>query len=139
MTDTQAAATRGIARALGPFLIIFGIAVAMKTGEFPLLVPAFFQDGVLVFVTAAFTLGIGLALFAAHHHWTTPAAIIISVFAILTTIRGAALMLAPAFVATLSATFVRTPGVVFVPAAVAVLAGAYLTFIGWFAKPAARV
>lgn len=137
MTDTEAAATRGIARALGPFLIVFGIAVAMKAGEFPLLVPAFFQDGVLVFVTSAFTLAIGLALLAAHHHWATPAAIIISVFAILTTIRGAALMLAPAFVATLSATFVRTPGAVFIPAAVAVLVGAYLTFVSWFSKSSA--
>jgi hypothetical protein len=134
MTESQSRITRAISRALGPFLIIFGIAIAMKAGDFPLMTPAFFQDGVLVFVTASFTLAIGLALLAAHHHFGSLPALIVTVFAIATTLRGAILMLAPAFTATLAATFVRVSGAVYVPAVISLLAGAYLTFVGWLAK-----
>lgn len=126
--------TRLFARALGPFFIVFGIAVAMKAGVMELFVPAFFQEGALVFVTGAFTLLLGLGIIAVHNRWDGLAAIIISVFAIITAIRGALLMIAPSFIASLSADFVRLTGLIFIPATIAVMIGAYLTYVGWIRK-----
>jgi len=136
MNSVQAQATRGIARALGPFLIIFGAAVAMRAAEMPLMLPAFFQDATLVFVAAAFTLALGLGILAAHHHFNSPPAFIISVFAIVTAIRGAVLLLAPSVFSALATNILRVPTVALVPAIFAVLIGAYLGFAGWFAKSA---
>ncbi len=132
----KTAMTRGFAKALGPFLIVFGASVAMKASDMLLLVPAFFHDSIFVFVIGAFTLGLGCAMFAAHHHWSSLAAIIISVFALATAFRGALLLVAPGFVSTLAADLVHLSGLVFIPATIAVLIGAYLSFVGWFSKKA---
>ena len=134
MSEREAAVTRGIARALGPFLIVFGASVAMKAGDMGLLIPAFFQDAIFVFVIGAFTLGLGCALFAAHHHWSSLAAIVISVFAVATAARGALLLAAPGFVSTIAADIVHMSGLVFIPATIAVLIGAYLSYVGWFSR-----
>lgn len=136
MTETEAARTRGIARALGPFLIIFGAAVALRATDMPLFLPAFFSDAILVFVTGAFTLALGLALLAAHRHMSSLAAIIVTVFAVVTAARGALLLIAPSLIASLAGNIVRVPGVVLIPAFVAMAIGVYLAFIGWFAKRA---
>jgi len=134
MSESEAVITRGIARALGPFLIVFGASVAMKAGDMPLFIPAFFHDAIFVFVIGAFTLGLGCALFAAHHHWSSLAAIIISVFAIATAARGAALLAAPGIVSTLAANVAHVSGLVFIPATIAVIIGAYLSYVGWFSR-----
>ena len=132
--EDQSARTRGIARALGPFLVIFGIAVAMRADAMALFAPAFFQDGVLVYITGAFTLALGLGLLAAHRHFGSFAAVIITILAIVTSIRGALLLIAPELVAGFAATIVRAPGMILIPAAIAVLIGLYLSFVGWFSK-----
>jgi hypothetical protein len=81
MTDTDPAnRTRYMARALGLFLLVFGIDVAMRATTLYLLIPAFFQDGALVFVTAAFGMAIGAAMVAAHNRWNNLPAIIVSLF-----------------------------------------------------------
>ena len=46
----------------------------------------------LTFITGVFTLICGLTLFAAHHHWTSPPAIAITFLALLTMLRGVALL-----------------------------------------------
>jgi hypothetical protein len=137
MTDQQTAMTRGFARALGPFLILFGLAIATRSNEMGLLAVGFFQDGPLVLITGAFTLAIGCAMFAAHHHVGSLAAIIISIFGVLTAVRGLVLLVSPRFLAPFAAHLTTQPGIVLIPAAVAVLLGIYLAIVGWFAKPAA--
>lgn len=134
MTDAQRAITRGFAKALGPFLILFGAAVAARWSEMGLLAAGFFQDGPLALVTGAFTLGIGCAMLAAHHHFNSPPAIIVSLFGAVTTVRGLVLLIAPTFLAPAAAHLTAEPGIILVPAALAVLLGLYLTFAGWVAK-----
>ena len=136
MTEAQAQATRGIARALGPFLMVFGAAVATRPAEMPPMLQAFFQNPIFVFVTAAFTLAVGLGVFAAHHHFNSPPAFIISVFAIVTAVRGALLLSIPSIFSTLATNIVTAPNVALIPAILAVLIGAYLSYSSWFAKPA---
>jgi hypothetical protein len=136
MTQSQTAATRGFAKGLGLFLILFGLGVALDTPIMWALIPGFFQDGALVFVTAVFGLGVGCAMVAAHHHWGSLAAIIITIFGWVTILRSAVLLFAPHLISGFAAIAAKTPGLPLIPAAVAVLIGAYLSYVGWFSKEA---
>ena len=136
MTPAQSAMTRGFARALGPFLVIFAATIASRSAEMGAIASGFFQDGPLALVTAAFTFGIGCAMLAAHHHFNSLASVVITVFGIVTTLRGALLAISPRSLAPLVEHFLAQPGVILIPVTIAVLIGAYLSFIGWFAKKA---
>jgi hypothetical protein len=134
MTETQAAATRFCARVIGPLLVIIGAIVIVRLGDLVLLVPAILQDGALAFITGIFALIVGLILFSAHHHWSSPAAIVVSLIGVLTIVRGLLLMLAPTMLSGLAAQMTNAgPGVMIV-AALALLLGVWLSFVGWFAK-----
>ncbi|MFZ2028916.1 MAG: hypothetical protein WAU68_01290 [Vitreimonas sp.] len=133
MTEQQAALTRGFAKGLGIFLILFGLGIAVRGDILFMLVPAFMQDGPLVFVTAVFGLGIGCAMVAAHHHFNSLAALLITVFGWITLIRSAILLFAPQIVSQVASVAMRIPGIPLIPAAIAVLIGIYLTYVGWFA------
>lgn len=136
MTEQQAALTRGFAKGVGLFLVLFGIGIVMRTTTLWALLPAFFQDGALVFVTAVFGLSIGCAMVAAHHHFGSLAAIIITIFGWITLIRCAILLIAPTFISSIASMAMQIPAIPLIPAAIAVLIGAYLSFVGWFSKKA---
>ena len=137
MTEQQNASTRGFARAIGPFLILFSAAIGARSADMSALAAGFFQDGPLALVTGAFTLAIGCAMLAAHHHFGSLPAIIVSIFSIVTTLRGLVLLLSPQVIAPAAQHLAVQPNVLVIPAAIAALIGAYLTFAGWFAKSAA--
>lgn len=128
--------TRFIARVLGPFIVVVGASVALGAPDMAAFAQAFFQDSVLVFVTGAFTLALGLIILAAHLKWNGLAAIIISVFGIVTTLRGALLLLAPDAVSALTANLVHMPDIAYIPSGIAALIGLYLSFVGWVGKQA---
>lgn len=133
MNEQQAAMTRAFAKALGVFLILFGLAVAVRADILWALVPAFIQDGPLVFVTAVFGVAIGCAMVAAHHHFNSLAALLVTLFGWITLVRSAVLLFAPQFVSQVASIAMHIPGIPLIPAAIAVLIGVYLTFVGWFA------
>jgi hypothetical protein len=136
MTDT-ADRTRYMARALGLFLLVFGIGVALRATTLYLLIPAFFSDGALVFVTAVFGMALGAAMVAAHNRWSSVPAIIISAFGWITFIRSALILIAPAIVATIAANAARIQILPVIAGLIAALIGAYLIFVGWFSKQSA--
>jgi hypothetical protein len=96
-------------------------------------VPSFIQDGPLVFVTAVFGVAIGCAMVAAHHHFNNLAALLITIFGWITLIRSAILLFAPQIVSQLASMAMHIPGIPLIPAAIAVMIGVYLTYVGWFA------
>lgn len=132
MTPTDR--TLYFARALGPFLLAVAAAITLKAGAIAPFAAAFFADAPLVFVTGALTLALGMGILAAHWRWDSAAAIIISVFGLVAALRGAALLIAPGVVVSLSEGAIQTPGIVYLPAAVAAAIGSYLCFVGWLAK-----
>jgi hypothetical protein len=133
MSEQQAAMTRGFAKALGVFLILFGLGIAVRADILWALVPSFIQDGPLVFVTAVFGVAIGCAMVAAHHHFNSLAALLITIFGWITLIRSAILLFAPQIVSQVASVAMRIPGIPLIPAAIAVMIGVYLTYFGWFA------
>jgi hypothetical protein len=134
MTEAQAATTRFCARVVGPLMLITGAVVIARTGDMLLLIPGILGDGPLTFITGLFTLICGLVLIAAHHHWNGAAAIAISLLAVLTIVRGITLLFAPSLLTGLVHQVLNLgPGAI-VAGIVALLIGAWLTFVGWFAK-----
>ncbi len=134
MTETQAATTRFCARAVGPLMVIIGAVVIARAGDLIMLVPAILQDGALTFITGVFTLICGVVLLAAHHHWNSAPAIAISLLAVLTIVRGVTLLFAPSVLTGLVHQFLNLgPGAI-VAGIVVLVVGAWLGFVGWFAK-----
>jgi len=134
MTESQTAATRFCARVIGPLMLIMGAIVIARFQEIVLMMPAILEDAPLAFITGIFTLILGLILFAAHHHWTSPTAILISLLGVLTILRGVLLMLAPDAIAGVATQALQAGPAVPVVGGVAMLIGAWLTWAGWFAK-----
>lgn len=134
MTEAQAATTRFCARVVGPLLVIVGAVVLARFNDMTLLIPGILGDGPLTFITGVFTLICGLVLIAAHHHWSSAPAIAISLLAVLTIVRGITLLFAPSFLTGLVHTFLNLGPGALVAGAISLLLGAWLTFVGWFAK-----
>jgi hypothetical protein len=134
MTESQTATTRFCARVLGLLLLIIGAIVIARFDDLALLIPAILQDGPLAFVTGMFTLICGVVLFAAHHHWSSPPAIVISLLGVLTIVRGVLLMFAPSVFAGIATQMINAGPGALIAGAIALFIGAWLTFVGWFAK-----
>ncbi len=125
------------ARVVGPLFVIIAAVVIARTADLMLLIPAILGDGALTFITGIFTLICGLALFAAHHHWNSAPAIAISLIGVLTIVRGVVLLFAPSVVTGLAHNLLNLGPAALIAGIVALLIGAWLTFVGWFAKRAA--
>jgi len=137
MTAHQAVATRFCARVIGLLMLIIGAVVLARGADLALIVPAIIQDGPLAFITGVFTLIIGMVLFVAHHHWSNATAIVITLLSIATTLRGVILMFAPSLFAGIANAALAGAGLgILLVGAVGFLIGAWLTYAGWFAKPA---
>lgn len=134
MTESQAASTRFCARVVGPLMLIMGAVVVARAGDMALLIPAILQDGPLTFITGIFTLICGIILLAAHHHWNSAAAIAISLLAVLTIVRGVTLLFAPSMLTGLVHQVLNLGPGALIAGAIALVLGAWLTFVGWFAK-----
>ncbi len=134
---TKAEITHFCARAVGPIMLVIGAVVLARFSDMALLIPAILQDGPLAFITGVFTLICGITLFAAHHHWNGAAAFAVSLIAVLTIIRGVMLLFVPSFLMGLAHQALNLGPGALLAGAIALLVGAWLTFVGWFAKSAA--
>jgi len=126
--------TRTLARIIGPYLALMAVTLFTRQSALATWLPAFMQDAPLVLATGAFTLMAGLAVVSAHHHWTGPSAIVISLIGLAATLKGAMLMIVPSLGAAMTVAVMRTPLVILLSAGVMLLTGLWLTFVGWFAK-----
>lgn len=136
MTEAQAATTRFCARIVGPLMLITGAVVLARYDTIAMMITGILQDGPLAFVTGLFTLTVGMILFAAHHHWSGATAILISLLGVVTIVRGIILMLAPSFAAELATKALQSGPGAWIAAGVAIAIGLWLTWAGWFARPA---
>ena len=136
MTEPQAAATRFCARVIGPLMLIIGAIVIVRFDAIASMMPSI-SDAPLAFVTGIFTLILGAILFAAHHHWTSPTAILISLLGVLTIVRGVLLMMAPDAIAGFATQALQAGLAPWIAGGVSLLIGLWLTYAGWFAKRAA--
>ena len=127
MTEAQAAATRFCARVIGPILLIVGSVVIARFDALTLMIPAILQNSAQSFVVGLFTLTLGMVLFVAHHHWSSPTAILISILGLLTIVRGTLLMLIPNLAASAATSALSMPAAPWIAGGAAMLLGVWLT------------
>ena len=95
ITPESQVRTRAFARVIGPFLVfVTGILVARSPNLGPIL-SAFFQNEALVWMMGALLFFCGLLIIAFHQYWSSPAAVMISLFGWFLAIRGFILLAFP--------------------------------------------
>jgi hypothetical protein len=129
--------TRTAARIAGPLLIASAVAALVRYNTLFLLLPAFVSDAPLVLAVGVFTTIAGLTLLSLHHHWTSVPAAILTILAFIVTLRGASMMILPALATRYAGFIADLPVIALIGAAILVLVGAWLSFIGWFSRGAA--
>ncbi len=135
MTASEAAATRFCARVIGPLMLVMGAVVATRFDDLAQMIPGILDNAPLSFVTGIFTLTVGMILFAAHHHWSSVTAIVVSVMGIATILRGLILLVSPGFATEFATQMLNSGGPgAWVAAGIAIAIGLWLTYAGWLAK-----
>ncbi|MDF2618896.1 MAG: hypothetical protein K0S00_1555 [Xanthobacteraceae bacterium] len=135
-STTSAARTRAFARVIGPWLVIVPALVMLREPEMGTIAAAFFSNPALVWFAGGLMLFGGLLIIALHPYWSSLAAIIISAFGWLLVLRAVAVLAMPTMfehAATASAGAAVPVRLIF---GLLVVAGVYLTYVGWLARPA---
>jgi hypothetical protein len=128
------ARTRAFARVIGPVIAIVAAVVFVQASTLVgLALTSFFASPGLVFVTAGFMLFAGVFVIANHQYWSSPTAILVSLFGWLLLLRALALMLFPKQYEALG---LASSGVLLGRGVFGVvfLVGLWLTWAGWIAK-----
>jgi hypothetical protein len=127
------ARTRTFARVLGPWLIIVPGIIAVRAAGMGTLAIEFFRNDLFVWFAGALLIFGGLLIVAFHQYWSGVAAVLISLFGWILLFRGVVLMAAPSLYAHVAMSVDEIPALrgIF---GVLVLAGLYLTWVGWLAR-----
>ena len=133
----EADSTRTLARIVGPTLIAGGLAVLVRRGELPVILTAFAEDAAIGFLAGLVSLVAGLCLLSFHSRISSLAALALTLIGWLMVARGLALLLAPSFVMVAAHWFVETPHAFDIVGVVVALFGAWLSTVGFSARPPA--
>ena len=85
-------ATELLAAFIGLYLVAAGIGLLSERDSYSKMLDEFRDNTALGFVTGAFVLALGAAMVAIHNLWSNPLAIIVSVIAWWTLIKGFCLL-----------------------------------------------
>lgn len=129
--------TRAFARLIGPYLLIVPAIIALRAADMGGLAAAFFQSELAVWFTGAGLLFAGLVIIAFHQHWSSLAAVLISLFGWILALRGLTLLVVPHLYQQLAVSLEAVP-VIQVLFGVIALIGLYLTYVGWIAEAPAN-
>jgi hypothetical protein len=136
VTPESHARTRAFARIIGPWLVIVPGVIAVRAPDMSALAADFFKSPLFIWFSGALLLFAGLLIIAFHQHWSSVAAVLISLFGWVLALRGVALLAAPALYERVG-TVLEAVSVIRSIFGVLVAIGIYLTYVGWIAKPAA--
>ena len=129
MSSSQEADTRTrmFARVLGPYYVIVCSVGLVHT---PKTLPILTDFHVWPWDTGAPILVMGLIIVALHPHWTSIAAVVVTVMGWLDTLRGFALLAFPGNFMSF-ARWLTGPGVQQIVYICLIVIGLYLTYVGW--------
>lgn len=127
--------TRAFSRVLGPFLVLVPGIIIVRAPDIQSILHSFFQNEIIVWFAGAFLLIAGLLIIANHQYWSGLAAILISLFGWFLALRGLALLAAPQLIERGAYAAIKVLPAVQAGFSVLVLAGLWLTYVGWVVKP----
>ena len=96
---------------------------------------AFFENAALVWITGGLLVFAGLFIIANHQYWSSAFAILISLFGWFLALRGLALLSIPHLYEKAGVEVMNAISLVRIGFGLLVLAGLWLTYTGWIAKP----
>jgi hypothetical protein len=123
--------TRMFARVMGPYLAIIAATAALRPADMRAMLSGFEADPLWSWVTGAFILLLGLVVIALHPYWRGAAAIIVSALGWLVAVKGLFLVAGPHTYFSMANTAVEAMTWWRTGAAVEVLIGLYLAYVGW--------
>ncbi len=134
--------TRMFARVVGPYLIAIATAAALRPTDMKAMLSLYEANPLWGWVTGAFIFLLGLVTIALHPYWRGAAAVIISVVGWLVAAKGLMLVAFPRSFFGIADSAIDAVGWWQGGAVVYVLAGVYLTYVGWIpqqARPKSQV
>ena len=134
-THEAASRTRAFARVIGPYLIVAPSIVAVRAPDIGTIAAAFFGNEALVWIMGTMLLFGGLMIIANHQYWSSLAAVLISLFGWFLALRGVLLLAVPRVMESAASAAMNLMPVARFGFAALVLAGLWLTFTGWIARP----
>ncbi len=129
--------TRAFARIIGPFLVIVPGILVVRAPGLGTILSAFFQNEALVWMMGSLLFFCGLLIIAYHQYWSSPAAVVISLFGWFLALRGLILLVAPQLIQRGGTASMNMVPAVRIGFSTLVLIGFWLTYVGWFTKPPA--
>lgn len=129
--------TRAFARVIGPFLVIVPGILVVRAPGLGAILSAFFQNEALVWMMGSLLFFCGLLIIAYHQYWSSPAAVMISLFGWFLALRGLILLAAPELILRGGIASMNMVPAVRIGFSILVLIGIWLTYVGWFTKPPA--
>lgn len=131
----EAESTRRLARIVGPTLIAVGLAILVRRGELTSILDSFAQDAAIGMLAGIVGFVAGLVLLAYHSRISTLAALAMTLLGWAMLARGLGLMFAPSWVMVAARWFIETPHAFDVTGALVALFGAWLSTVGFSARP----
>jgi hypothetical protein len=135
MDASPQARTRMFSRALGPFLVIVDATAVARASDMPTLLSQFEANSLWTWVTGAFILLFGLIMVAGHQYWHGAAAIIVSLFGWMITLRGLLLFAFPQTFVSVANSMIGAQAWWVAACLVFALVGLYRTYVGWAPVP----
>lgn len=129
--------THAFARVIGPFITLVPGIVIVRAADLTAILHDLFQNTALVWMMGALLLFCGLLIVAFHQYWSSPAAIIISLFGWFLGLRGLALLIAPQLIARGADAAITLLPAVRIGFGLLTLPGLWLTYVGWIKPQAA--
>jgi hypothetical protein len=123
--------TRMFARVMGPYLAIIAGTAALRPTDMRAMLSGFEADPLWSWVTGAFILLFGLVVIALHPYWRGAAAIIVSALGWLVAFKGLFLVAGPHTYFSMANSAVEAMSWWRAGAAVEVVIGLYLAYVGW--------
>jgi hypothetical protein len=123
--------TRMFARVMGPYLAIIAATAALRPTDMRAMLSGFESDPLWSWITGAFILLFGLVVIALHPYWRGAAAIIVSVLGWVVAVKGLFLVAGSHTYFSMANGAVDAMGWWRAGAAVEVLIGLYLAYVGW--------
>jgi hypothetical protein len=114
-------------------VIVPGILVVRAPGLGTVL-SALFQNEALVWMMGALLFFCGLLIIAFHQYWSSPAAVMISLFGWFLALRGLILLAAPELILRGGTASMNMIPAVRIGFSILVAVGLWLTYVGWFTK-----
>ncbi len=122
-----------LARVIGPYMLIAGLGLFISKDHYLELLDELKSHPLLMMVMGAFTLLLGLLLLQFHNIWTMDWPVLVTLIGWITVIKGTIAMIAPQAMNNLAACFKDNQTILNVQAAIAILFGAFMSYMGYFA------